>query len=74
MGHLILFLGWLILGIQCLAWGLVALVLYPLLPARIGRKVGRLGAMWTFRTYLSILDKYGVTNGQIPTSEINPTS
>ena len=25
-------------------------------------------------TYLSILDKYGVTNGAIPTSEINPTS
>ena len=24
-------------------------------------------------TYLAILDKYGVTNGAIPTSEINPT-
>jgi hypothetical protein len=25
-------------------------------------------------TYLQILDKYGVANGAIPTSEINPTS
>ena len=24
-------------------------------------------------TYLAILDKYGVANGAIPTSEINPT-
>jgi 1-acyl-sn-glycerol-3-phosphate acyltransferase len=57
--HLILFLGWVILGVQCLAWGLIALVLYPLLPARVGRKVGRLGAMWTFRIHLSIMEALG---------------
>ena len=59
MGHVILLIGWLLLGIECLVWGIVCLVLYPLLPARIGRKVGRLGAMWAFRFYLATMEALG---------------
>jgi polar amino acid transport system substrate-binding protein len=34
---------------------------------------GAVQSMMQDGTYLAILDKYGVTNGAIPTSEINPT-
>ena len=59
MSHLILLVGWLLLGLECLLWGLVALVLYPLLPARVGRKVGRVAAMWAFRFFLGTMETLG---------------
>ena len=59
MSHLILVFGWLLLGILCLAWGLVAVILHPLLPARVGRKVGRIGAMWVFRSFLGTMEALG---------------
>ena len=37
-----------------LIWGVIALVLLPILPAKTGRKVGRLVAMWAFRAHLGI--------------------
>ena len=55
----ILVLGVVLLAVMCFAWGVVALVLYPLLPAKTGRKVGRVGAMWVFRSYLAAMEAIG---------------
>jgi 1-acyl-sn-glycerol-3-phosphate acyltransferase len=56
---LVLGLGLLLLGIWTFTWGLVALLLLLVLPARIGRRVGRRGAMWGFRSYLAIMEALG---------------
>jgi 1-acyl-sn-glycerol-3-phosphate acyltransferase len=56
--YLIVALGIAILAVETFAWGVIALVLL-LLPARIGRRVGRRGAMWGFRIYLSIMEALG---------------
>lgn len=57
--YTILALGIALLAIECFVWGLIALVLYPFLSARTGRKVGRIGAMWGFRIYLSAMEALG---------------
>lgn len=43
----------------CFVWAVVAWVLWPLLPARTGRKVGRFGAMAGFRAWLWSMDFAG---------------
>ena len=48
-----------LLALMCLAWAILSMVLYLVLPARIGRKVGRQAAMWSFRGYLSIMEALG---------------
>lgn len=50
--YLVLYLGLLWLGLLCLSWTLVAVVLYPLLPRQVGRSVGRWVIMAAFRLYL----------------------
>lgn len=50
--YLVLYLGLLWLGLLCLSWTLVAVVLYPLLPRQVGRLVGRWVIMAAFRLYL----------------------
>lgn len=57
--YTILALGIALLAIECFVWGLIALVLYPFLPAKTGRKVGRVGAMWGFRIYLGAMESLG---------------
>jgi len=53
--YLVLYLGLAWLGILCLAWTPVALVIYPLLSERRGRALGRYATMMAFRFYLASL-------------------
>jgi 1-acyl-sn-glycerol-3-phosphate acyltransferase len=53
--YLVVYLALTWLGIQCLAWSLLALVLYPLLSERRGRVLGRGFIMIGFRCYLASL-------------------
>lgn len=53
--YLVLYLGLFWLGILCLAWTPLALIVYPLLPARHGRALGRYVVMAGFRLYLASL-------------------
>jgi 1-acyl-sn-glycerol-3-phosphate acyltransferase len=48
-------LGLGLLAVICLTWTLPALLLYPLLPAKIGARVGRTGIRLGFRLYLALL-------------------
>lgn len=57
--YTILALGIALLAVECFVWGLIALALHPFLPAKTGRKVGRIGAMWGFRIYLSAMEALG---------------
>lgn len=43
------------LGLICLVWSTVAVVLYPLLPRQLGTRVGQLALMLCFRIYLATL-------------------
>jgi 1-acyl-sn-glycerol-3-phosphate acyltransferase len=43
----------------CFTWAVVSWLLWPLLPARAGRRVGRLGAMAGFRGWLSTMEFLG---------------
>lgn len=47
------------LGAICLLWGLPAILLHPLLPARWGRPLGRRVIMLGFRSYLIFLRSIG---------------
>jgi len=53
--YLVLYLGLAWLGILCLAWTPIALIIYPLLPERQGRVLGRYFTMAAFRFYLASL-------------------
>ena len=53
--YLVLYLGLAWLGILCLAWTPVAMILYPLLSKRRGRALGRYAIMVVFRLYLASL-------------------
>ena len=55
----LLAVGALLFALMTFAWGVVSLVLALVLPARAGRKAGRLGAMWGFRIYLGIMQALG---------------
>jgi 1-acyl-sn-glycerol-3-phosphate acyltransferase len=54
-----LYAGLSYLGLICLLWGLPAIVLHPLLPARLGRWLGRRAAMLGFQSYLIFLRAIG---------------
>jgi 1-acyl-sn-glycerol-3-phosphate acyltransferase len=53
--RLVLYLGLAWLGVLCLAWTPIAIVMYPLLPERRGRALGRYVIMAVFRFYLASL-------------------
>lgn len=53
--YLVLYLGLIWLGLICLAWTPIALVVYPLLPVRWGRALGRYVITRGFRFYLASL-------------------
>lgn len=53
--YLVLYLGLIWLGILCLGWTLLAVVLYPLLPRRSATALGRFVIMAGFRAYLASL-------------------
>ena len=49
--HVATYIGLIGLGVICLAWSVIALVCYPVLPRRLGTKFGRVGIMFGFRLY-----------------------
>ncbi len=51
--------GLFLLALMCFAWGVASSVLGLVLPARIGRGVGRRGAMRGFRAYLAVMEAVG---------------
>jgi 1-acyl-sn-glycerol-3-phosphate acyltransferase len=53
--YLVIYLGLAWLGLLCLAWTPVALLVYPLLPRRRGQALGRYIVMALFRGYLASL-------------------
>ena len=53
--YLVIYLGLFWLGILCLAWTPVALIIYPLLSERRGRALGRYVITVVFRLYLASL-------------------
>src|SRR5665811_1966945 len=53
--YLVLYLGLAWLGILCLAWTPIAMIIYPLLSERRGRALGRYAIMAVFRIYLASL-------------------
>lgn len=53
--YLVLYLGLALLGSMCLAWTPIALIVYPLLPKRWGRALGRNVITVSFRFYLASL-------------------
>jgi 1-acyl-sn-glycerol-3-phosphate acyltransferase len=58
-GAIVLGVGALLLALMCLAWALLAVVLLPFVPAALGRRIGRLGAMHGFRSWLAIMETLG---------------
>lgn len=53
--YLVLYAGLVWLGLLCLLWTPLALIMYPLLPERRGRALGRYAIMAGFRFYLAAL-------------------
>ena len=53
--YLVLYLGLIWLGVLCLTWTPVAMIVYPLLPERYGRALGRYAITIGFRLYLASL-------------------
>ncbi len=53
--YLVLYLGLVWLGVLCLAWTPIALIVYPLLSEQRGRALGRYVIMAAFRLYLASL-------------------
>ena len=58
-GTLLMVLGAILFVLICSAWAVVAVALLFLLPARLGRKVGRHGATWSFRIFLTAMEALG---------------
>lgn len=57
--YLVLYVNLIWLGVMCLAWTPIALILHPLLPLRWGRALGRRVIMGWFHVYLSALQFSG---------------
>lgn len=57
--YLVLYLGLFWLGLLCLSWTLIAVILFPLLPKSRGRALGRRVVMSAFRLYLGSLSISG---------------
>ena len=53
--YLVLYLGLVWLGVLCLAWTPIAIIVYPLLSERRGRALGRYVIMAVFRVYIASL-------------------
>lgn len=64
-GFVRLYLGLVALGAICLTWTPLALLLYPLLPARAGRLLGRWVISHGFRMYLGGLSLMGAPAASI---------
>jgi 1-acyl-sn-glycerol-3-phosphate acyltransferase len=58
-GTLLMVLGAALFLIISFLWAFIALALLLVLPARMGRKAGRQGAMWCFRLFLGIMEALG---------------
>lgn len=58
--YIVLYGGLLLFGLVCLAWSLPATLLYPLLPRRVARPLGRRAIMTGFRGYLFVLQLSGI--------------
>jgi len=58
--YAVLAFGFALLALMCFLWGVASVVLLVVLPARVGRRVGRFVAMIGFRSYLAILEALGV--------------
>jgi 1-acyl-sn-glycerol-3-phosphate acyltransferase len=57
--YTLLALGALFLAVICAVWGAASVLLLAVLPAAAGRRIGRLGAMWGFRVFLTTLEAAG---------------
>ena len=55
----VLAFGALLLALICFSWAIVAVVLLPLTTIGRGRRTGRLGAMYCFRTWLATMEALG---------------
>ena len=53
--YVVFYLGLLQIGLLCLVWSLLALMLYPILPPAAGRLLGRLGILGMFRIFLTTI-------------------
>jgi 1-acyl-sn-glycerol-3-phosphate acyltransferase len=49
-----------VFGMSCLVWSLPAAIAYPLLPRRIGQRIGQFGIMAGFRWFLWVMRATGV--------------
>lgn len=57
--YAIVLVGILLLTAICFSWAVISLLLNALLPAAAGRRAGRVGAMWCFRTFLGVMEALG---------------
>ena len=57
--YAIVLIGVALLTLICFYWGVVSLLLQYLLPAGVGRRAGRFGAMWNFRVFLAVMEALG---------------
>jgi 1-acyl-sn-glycerol-3-phosphate acyltransferase len=57
--YLVLATGFALFALLCSVWAMVALALSATLPARVGRRLGRAGAMHGFRAYLATMEAIG---------------
>lgn len=51
--------GFVLLGLECFGWAVIATLLSLLLPAAMGRRVGRFAAMGAFRLHLGVMEALG---------------
>jgi 1-acyl-sn-glycerol-3-phosphate acyltransferase len=58
-GYALLGVGFGLLAAVLFMWALAAVPLYVVLPAPLGRRVGRAAAMWAFRGYLAAMEGLG---------------
>lgn len=58
--YFVLYAGLLLFALICLVWSLIATVLSPILPRRVGEPLGRFAIMAGFRFYLDVLRLTGI--------------
>lgn len=58
--YFVLYAGLLLFALICLVWSLIATVLGPILPRRVGEPLGRFAIMAGFRFYLDVLRLTGI--------------
>jgi 1-acyl-sn-glycerol-3-phosphate acyltransferase len=58
-GSLLMALGAAFFVLIAFTWALVAVLLALIVPTRVGRKLGRRGAMWSFRIFLTVMEALG---------------